>query len=88
MSEEITINDYQFLVPVSINVTIDGQEVFVLGQLDYANRELYLPDEYKNRGMEDKFFEYLREFNSLPSNFYAVQRPKVPQAQDFTGEQS
>jgi len=82
LSEEIQITDYKILTPINIDVIIEGKEVKVMGQLDYANQEIYVPEEFQNMGIETKFFQYLREINTLPSNFYAVEKPQVPSVED------
>lgn len=72
------------MTPVEINVTIDGEEVSITAQVDYANRFLKLPIGYRDMGIEDKFFQYMREYNDLPSGIFAVKRPPTPSPDEFT----
>ncbi len=83
MSQKIEIIDYKIKTPVEITIKIDGVEQKIIAHMDYANRELSVPEEYKGLNLEALYFEYLHEVNSLPTDFFAIDRPPAPNPEEF-----
>lgn len=65
----VIVKKVQFLVPVKVTAIVNGQEVSIMGQLDYASKEAYFNVPYGNT-LKDQVFEYLNNSTALPADMY------------------
>lgn len=71
--ENITVKDVRFLMPVRIDMDIDGKVVPVFASMDLAHKEVYFDWVWLNDDvMKEKVFEYLRIKNTLPEDQYGA----------------
>lgn len=68
----LSVTDVQFLVPVKIDMTVNGFSQSIIGKMDYINKKLYLDDKIHLPELESKVFEYLKNKNQLPIDKFAA----------------
>ncbi len=69
--DQIEVLNVRFLMPVRIDMNVDGKSVIAFAKMDLANKEIYFDLSWLNDiSVKEKVFDHLKIKTTLPENHY------------------
>lgn len=78
--KDIKVKNVEFLVPVKVTYTSEGNEYKATGHIDFAKQEAYFDGFADN--MKDAIFNFLKDANTLPEDDFSLSPDEVKELLD------